>query len=623
LNKERDQRFQTADEIVTELIKIQQELAGTPHISVRSARWFIPVTSFVVIGAVVGAYILLRSQRPEGPSRAINVSLKQLTFAGGVEEYPNWSPDGSMIAFSGEVGGFKKIFTKQLATGEETQLTKGASDDIQPSWTSDANTILFVRSHQANGKLEPGDIFGQYDGGDIWSIDVRSGKESKIIENAFNPSPRPDGQSIAFDASLSGARRIWIADNRGRNPRQITTDSSEAVAHIMPRWSPDGANIVFQNMERTTFDLKAVNVSSGKMTWITNDLFRDIGPVWAPSGKKIYFTSDRGGGLNIWRVTVSPEGIRSGQPEQITTGAGQDVDIAISPDGKNLAYSVLKLNADIWELPVAPNSGKALGEPQRVIATTREDSRGAWSHDGTMIAFNSDRTGEMNIWLYSLRDGAVRQLTKGSGGDFQPNWSPDGKTIVFFSSRSGNADIWSANVASGELIQLTKSSALEINPFYSPEGNLIAFQSDAGGRLEPWSMKSDGTDQHSMANMEVSGHFMRWLQGGKALVFRSPNPTQPGLWTVSPSGGEPSYLISPKGGAHTSFSPGFDLIMDVVGHKEMWVSSLTGKAPEKVFEFSDPEIRIDYPVWSPDGKWILFDWVKPQGGDIWLMENID
>jgi Tol biopolymer transport system component len=63
--------------------------------------------------------------------------------------------------------------------------------------------------------------------------------------------------------------------------------------------------------------------------------------------------------------------------------------------------------------------------------------------------------------------------------------------------------------------------------------------------------------------------------------------------------------------------------MDVVGHKEMWVSSLTGKAPEKVFEFSDPEIRIDYPVWSPDGKWILFDWVKPQGGDIWLMENID
>ena len=116
---------------------------------------------------------------------------------------------------------------------------------------------------------------------------------------------------------------------------------------------------------------------------------------------------------------------------------------------------------------------------------------------------------------------------------------------------------------------------------------------------------------------------MRWLRNGTTLMFRSPNPSQPGLWTVSLNSGEPAFLVTPKGGSHVSFSPRYDLIMDVVGHKEMWVTPLQGNLPRKVFEFHDSEIRIDYPVWSPDGQWVLFDRVKPQGGDIWLMENIE
>ena len=63
-----------------------------------------------------------------------------------------------------------------------------------------------------------------------------------------------------------------------------------------------------------------------------------------------------------------------------------------------------------------------------VLASTREDSRGSWSPDGTQIAFNSDRSGDMNIYVHSLLDGSNRQITKGPGGDFQPQWSPDSKT---------------------------------------------------------------------------------------------------------------------------------------------------------------------------------------------------
>ena len=77
------------------------------------------------------------------------------------------------------------------------------------------------------------------------------------------------------------------------------------------------------------------------------------------------------------------------------------------------------------------------------------------------------------------------------------------------------------------------------------------------------------------------------------------------------------------GGSHLSFAPDFSRIIDVVGHKALWVSPLASARPEKVFEFDDPDARIDYPVWSPDGRFILFDRFRPQGGDIWLMDGLE
>ena len=60
-----------------------------------------------------------------------------------------------------------------------------------------------------------------------------------------------------------------------------------------------------------------------------------------------------------------------------------------------------------------------------------------------------------------------------------------------------------------------------------------------------------------------------------------------------------------------------------MGHKILWVTPVNGPAPQKVFEFSEPDARIDYPVWSPDGKWVLFDRFQPQGGDIWVMQEFE
>jgi Tol biopolymer transport system component len=549
--------------------------------------------------------------------------LSQITFSEAIEQYPAWSPSGEEFAFSREDEGIRSIYVKNLSTGEEKAVTMGPFDDIQAAWSPDGKTIVFVRGRQSGVKLEPGDVFGLFFDGDIWAVNLDTQKETKLIENAFNPECSPDGTRIAFDASWAGPRRIWAVDKLGHNPQQITFDVSEGINHVRPRWSPDGTRIVFQNIERTKFDVRVFDLSVGRAVSVTNDAVQDLNPVWSPSGRFIYFSSYRGGGINIWRASLSPDLSAVGSPQQLTIGAGQDIEIAISRDSKRLAFSTLRQNADIWRLPVDPATGKPVGEPQEVITTTREDSRGAWSPDGKYIAFNSDRTGEMNIWLFDLESGQSRQLTRGSGGDYQANWSPNGKRITFFSSRAGTADIWCVDVESGNLEQITASDYVNVNPFYSPDGKRIAYNSDQTGRPEIWVMRSDGTEPRQLSNSGVMGHFICWSKDSDAVIYRSPGGGNPQTMKIALEGGDAEPLPEVAGGAHMSFSPDYSRIMDVVGHKVLWVSPLDGGSPAKIFEFEDPDVRIDYPVWSPDGKWILFDRFRPKGGDIWMMENFE
>ncbi len=576
-----------------------------------------------LVTAVRALFRTPRSNEPQhGEPARRPPSLLQVTFGPGIAGFPALSADGREVVYSADAGAVRHLFRTSSDGSGARRLTSGPHDDIQPAVSPDGTSVVFVRARERGVRLEPADVFGQYGGGDLWALDLASGRETRLLDEAFNPAFSRDGRRIAVDASWAGPRRIWVVDPRGRNPVQVTTDSSEAVAHLRPRWSPDGTRIVFQNQERTKLDLRVVTLAGGALSWLTDDLFQDINPVWAPSGRAVFFSSNRGGGLNVWAMPVTAEGAPGGQPRQLTTGAGQDVDVAVAGDGRTLAFSILHQNADLWRLPVDPVTGRAAGPPQPVVASSREESRGAWSPDGTLIAFNCDRAGDMNIWLHGLADGSLRQLTRGPGGDYQPNWSPDGRTLAFFSSRSGSPGIWTVELASGKLRQIGGSGRIDVNPFFSPDGSRIAFQSDRAGRLEVWVMDRDGGGARQLTGVGVSGHFLRWTADGRWIIFRCPGGSSRTM-RVAADGGEPEPTAEVQGGAHMSFSPDGARIMDVAAHKTLWVSPLAGGPPERVFEFDDPGVRIDYPVWSPDGRWVLFDRFLPQGGDVWVMRDFD
>ncbi|HEU4887444.1 MAG TPA: protein kinase, partial [Thermoanaerobaculia bacterium] len=391
--------------------------------------------------------------------------LVQLTFARAIEQFPALSPDGKQLVFAREIGRVRKLILGEPSESSERQLTRGDFDDIQPAWSPDGRALLFVRAFDAGTRFDTADVFGRYVGGNIWLLDPESGRESRLIDDAFNPAWSPDGTRIAFDASWSGPRRIWISDARGRNAQQVTTDDSEATSHVRPRWSPDGSKIVFQNIEGTKSDVRMIDLQTRVTKWITDDFVMDVHPVWSFDGGSIFFSSYRTGGINIWSIPVDLDGSPAGAMQQITAGAGHDVDLDVPRSANRLVFAILKQNAELWRLPVDPETGQASGPPEQVVAGARESTRGAWSADGERIAFGSDRGGEMNLWLLSLRDGRTRRLTSGAGGDYQPNWSPDARSLVFFSGRAGAIDIWRYDFEDDALTRLTRGEGININPF--------------------------------------------------------------------------------------------------------------------------------------------------------------
>jgi len=174
--------------------------------------------------------------------------------------------------------------------------------------------------------------------------------------------------------------------------------------------------------------------------------------VWSHSGKHIYFSFLSGRRAEHLAHGSLRERCARRRPAASNYGLRAGRSVGDVPRRRTVGLCHLATECrTCGVLPVFPQSGSATGNPEEVVASTREDSRGAWSPDGSQIAFNSDRNGEMNLYVHSLVDHSNRQLTHGLGGDFQPQWSPDGRRFVFFSSRAGNADIWLVDIATGAL----------------------------------------------------------------------------------------------------------------------------------------------------------------------------
>ena len=150
--------------------------------------------------------------------------------------------------------------------------------------------------------------------------------------------------------------------------------------------------------------------------------------VWAPSRRHIYFEGRSGDTQNVWRVTVDPVTERwVDGPERLTTGAGEETNVAISPDGTRLVFTAMSSRTRLWAFPFDPASGRITGQPYPITHGSTGEVDFDARADGSKVAYRTVRAGRNELWERSIAEGQERLLLSSTDWRLaKPRWSPDG-----------------------------------------------------------------------------------------------------------------------------------------------------------------------------------------------------
>jgi tricorn protease len=540
-------------------------------------------------------------------------TARRVTSHNGYEMFPKFSPDGSMIAFTGQYDGNTEVFVMPSEGGEPKRLTFTATlgrDDIGDrmgpnnivlDWTPDGKNILYrTRGYTFN------DFTGQ-----LMTVPVNGGLSSPItLKNGGFASYSPDGKKLAYNY-IFREFRSW------------------------KRYQGGMAD-----------DIRVFDFETKKSVRITDNIYQDVSPMWSQDGKKIYYISDRDGHMNLYVW-----GAETNKTEQITKYREYDIKFP-SIGGNYIVYEnggyIIKLdletkkeervkvhiNNDItyarpeWkELSKSVRSYSLSPNGERLLATARgdifsipaksgitynitnssdaNDKSADWAPDGSGFAYISDKDGEFNIYFHDIRTGKERRLTDIKGYIFGFEWSPDSKKILW-SEKMNTLNV--LDFATGKSTVIEKSGISPINDYnWSPDSRLVVYTRP--GRQTSKVMVFDTKDgsKREITDDWYSSNGGNFSKDGKYLLFvsnRTFNPTYSNTeWNHIYTNMSKIYILPVVKDAEVPFAPKNDTVAILSATAASATpttpkpKSATDAKSEVIYDFSNINSRtIELPV---------------------------
>lgn len=280
---------------------------------------------------------------------------------------PAWSPDGQRVAVC--VG--KDIVVARPDGTEEGRLGQG-SWNMQPSFHPQGDRVAFASY------------------GDDWSL-VESrvdGSDCRTLSRNLGWAPHytPDGQKIVFTGLKENDYRTHVLD---RNSGEETLLSRQGSFEIAKDLSPDGTKVAFESARGGYRVILSGLEGPGEVPLDPADAWYNNhnSPVFSPDGRSlVYERRPDVGDTDLWQARLTPFGAGPGQP--LVGGPGNQIQPALSPDGRWLAYaSDEQGDYDILAVRVGDNGPQ--GKPVVISAVAGDEYAPAWSPDGRRLAFRT------------------------------------------------------------------------------------------------------------------------------------------------------------------------------------------------------------------------------------------
>ena len=536
--------------------------------------WLWPVAGVLAAALVGVTYWLARAPGPVAPS--LSVSVSPLTQGPGLEVQPTISPDGKWIAYASDTAGNWDIYLVRSTGGTEIDLTASSpADDLQPAFSPDGESIAF-RSER--------------DGGGIFVMGATGESARRVTDFGYNPSWSPDGRKIAFSSesvtenpnSRNIEAALWSVDvGTGATTRLI-----DALDAVQPAWSPHGERIAFWGLPKGTGqrDLWTVAADGSLPVRVTADPDLDWSPAWSPDGRFLYFSSDRGGSLNLWRVAIDE---RSGKvlsaPEAVTVPSRWCGQEALAADGETMVYTSLDRRANAERVTLDPERLEVVGAPEPVTRGTVFYDYQDPSPDGSQLALTTTGRRE-DVYVLQLADHELRRLTDDPAKDRGVVWSPDGGFLTTYSDRSGKYEVWRIRPDGSGLEQLTRTQGYTDYPVWSPDGSRLATTSVQQPVLFDMKGPFPATPSENLPPLSDDEHFLpsSWSPDGRRIA---------GLGAINATGGNAAGVV----------------LYSIATKSYRWVGSVTPPSGE----YNAP------PVWLPDGRHLVLG----SGNDLVVIDS--
>ncbi len=367
---------------------------------------------------------------------------------------PDWSPDGQRIAFQAYRTGHFHIWSIAPDGSGMTQHTQGRFDHREVRWSPDGRTIAFA-SDRSEGRYA------------IHLLDVASGKVtlfSKGTSQDSEPAWSPNGKRIAYIADGS---RLMVANLDG-TARQVASAPASGQLRA-PSFAPDG-RLAYSRAEASGVTL----VIDGKDVIVGEDLY-PFRPAWRRDGGFVYGATGHirkrsaSGASSIIPFTlnapVSTPRYTKKRRDFDSISRKPVIGIAspvLSPDGRQIAFAALN---QLWLLPVG-------GKPVKLTNDAWYKCHPAWSPDGKTLAFSSDASGTLQLWLLDLASGTARQLTNlADAAAVSAAWSQDGRLIAFLDQEGV---LHTVEVATGAVQRVYDALWEPGRPSFGPDARTIA-----------------------------------------------------------------------------------------------------------------------------------------------------